>query len=243
MIITALDFNNAQDALALADKIDPNACRVKVGKELFTVAGPALVEQLQSKGFDVFLDLKFHDIPNTVAGELKAAASLGVWMVNVHASGGPAMLAAARTAIKPFTESAGTRVIGVTVLTSMDEAQLSAIGVRATPEQQVLLLASLVKEAALDGVVCSPKEVGLIRQTIDSPFLTVTPGVRPEATQATKVSSAGGQADDQRRVMTPADAIAAGSDYLVIGRPITQAADPQQALQAIASEVQAATRS
>ena len=240
MIITALDFNNTKDALALADKIDPNACRVKVGKELFTVAGPALVEQLQGKGFDVFLDLKFHDIPNTVAGALKAAASLGVWMVNVHASGGPAMLTAARSAITPFEESAGTRVIGVTVLTSMDEAQLTAIGVAATPEQQVLHLASLVKQAGLDGVVCSPKEVSLIRQKIDKPFLTVTPGVRPTATH---VVSAGGQADDQRRVMTPADAIAAGSDYLVIGRPITQAADPQQALYEIVSEVQAATGS
>ncbi len=240
MIITALDFNNANDALALASRIDPQASRVKVGKELFTVAGPALVEQLQSKGFDVFLDLKFHDIPNTVAGALKAAASLGVWMVNVHASGGPAMLAAARSAIAPFTESAGTRVIGVTVLTSMDEAQLKAIGVAVTPEQQVLHLASLVKEAGLDGIVCSPKEVGLIRKNIDGPFLTVTPGVRPTAT---KVGSAGGKADDQRRVMTPADAIAAGSDFLVIGRPITQAADPQQALDSIVNEVQAAIKS
>ena len=243
MIITALDFNNAKDALALADKIDPQASRVKVGKELFTFAGPALVEQLQGKGFDVFLDLKFHDIPNTVAGALKAAASLGVWMVNVHASGGPAMLTAARSAIAPFTQSGGTRVIGVTVLTSMDEVQLSAIGVAATPAQQVLRLASLVKQAGLDGVVCSPKEVGLIRQKIDGPFLTITPGVRPRAAQATQVSSAGGQADDQRRVMTPADAVAAGSDYLVIGRPITQAADPQQALHEIINEVQAATKS
>ncbi|MEE9332704.1 MAG: orotidine-5'-phosphate decarboxylase [Granulosicoccaceae bacterium] len=240
MIITALDYNNAKDALALADKIDPLVSRVKVGKELFTVAGPALVDQLQAKGFDVFLDLKFHDIPNTVAGALKAAASLGVWMVDVHAFGGPAMLAAARSAITPFAESSGTRVIGVTVLTSMDEAQLAAIGVAATSAQQVLNLASLVKQAGLDGVVCSPKEAGLIRQNIDAPFLTVTPGVRPAATQ---VGSAGGQADDQRRAMTPADAIAAGSDYLVIGRPITQAVDPLQALHEIANEVQAATKS
>ena len=226
--------------MALVDKIDPQTSRVKIGKELFTVAGPALVEQCQHKGFDVFLDLKFHDIPNTVAGALKAAASLGVWMVNVHAFGGPAMLAAARDAITHFTESAGTRVIGVTVLTSMDETQLAAIGVASTTEQQVLRLASLVKQAGLDGVVCSPKEVGLIRQSIDGPCLTVTPGVRPSATQ---VDSAGGQADDQRRVMTPAQAIAAGSDYLVIGRPITQAADPQQALHAIVDEVRAASSS
>ncbi len=240
MIITALDFNNAKDALALADKIDPQASRVKVGKELFTIAGPALVEQLQRKGFDVFLDLKFHDIPNTVAGALKAAASLGVWMVNVHASGGPAMLSAARAAIAPFMDTGGTRVIGVTVLTSMDEEQLSATGVAATPAQQVMRLASLVKQAGLDGVVCSPKEVGLIRQNIDGPFITVTPGVRPIASL---VSSAGGQADDQRRVMTPADAVAAGSDYLVIGRPITQAVDPQQALDAIVHELHATTES
>jgi len=241
MIITALDFNNENDALALLDKIDPSKCKVKVGKELFTIAGPALVEQIQSKGFDVFLDLKFHDIPNTVAGALKAAASLGVWMANVHASGGPAMLEAARNAVAPFEQAAGTRVIGVTVLTSMDEAQLSAIGVAATPEQQVLHLASLVKQAGLDGVVCSPKEVALLRGAIDAPFLTVTPGVRPAAAQA--VGSAGGKADDQRRVMTPADAIAAGSDYLVIGRPITQAADPQQALLTIVDEVESARSS
>lgn len=238
MIITALDFKNAEDALALVEKINPETSRVKVGKELFTLAGPALVEQLQHKGFDVFLDLKFHDIPNTVAGALKAAAGLGVWMVNVHASGGPAMLSAARDAVAPFADASGTRLIGVTVLTSMDEQQLLALGINATPEQQVLRLANLTKQAGLDGVVCSPQEVALLRQTIAQPFLTVTPGVRPSAA---KVSSAGGQADDQRRVMTPADAIAAGSDYLVIGRPITQAANPQQALDAIYKEVHSAS--
>lgn len=238
MIITALDYKNAADALTFVDKIDPKTSRVKVGKELFTVAGPALVEQLQDKGFDVFLDLKFHDIPNTVAGALKAAAGLGVWMVNVHASGGPAMLSAARKAIAPFSESAGTMLIGVTVLTSMDEQELSALGITATPKEQVLRLANLAKQAGLDGVVCSPKEVSLIRDNIKQPFLTVTPGVRPSSVQ---VTSAGGQADDQRRVMTPADAIAAGSDYLVIGRPITQAANPQQALDAIYKEVHSAS--
>ena len=229
MIITALDYNNPKAAIEFADQIDPALSRLKVGKELFTVAGPALVEALQKKGFDVFLDLKFHDIPNTVAGALSAAASLGVWMVNVHASGGPRMLEAARNAITPAGSSGGTRLIAVTVLTSMDEAELSAIGIDKTPQQQVAALAQLSIDQGLDGVVCSPQEVGLINGLASDPFLTVTPGVRP--------ASASVNADDQRRVMTPAEAIAAGSRYLVIGRPITQSSNPLQTLKDIHAQI------
>ena len=234
MIITALDFNTAKAALEFVERIEPEQTRVKVGKELFTSAGPQLVEQLQQKGFDVFLDLKFHDIPNTVAGALRAAASIGVWMVNVHAFGGPRMLAAAREAVTASQSGDQPLLIGVTVLTSMDEQELLAIGIDKSAEAQVKQLTSLVMEAGLDGVVCSPREVqainSLAKQNLLQQFLTVTPGVRPKA--VTSVN-----ADDQRRVMTPAQAQEAGRSYLVIGRPITQAADPHAALSAIQQEL------
>lgn len=228
MIITALDYDTPAAALEFVDQIDPKLTRVKVGKELFTRAGPALVEQLQSKGFDVFLDLKFHDIPNTVAGALSAAASLGVWMVNVHALGGPRMLDAARQAI-PVSSDEGTLLIAVTVLTSMDDAELQKIGVLRSAREQVHNLTQLSVDCGLDGVVCSAQEVAQIRSFVPDAFLTVTPGVRP-ADGAVKN-------DDQRRVMTPADAVQAGSNYLVIGRPVTRASDPLQALQHIHSQI------
>ncbi|NVK30673.1 MAG: orotidine-5'-phosphate decarboxylase [Gammaproteobacteria bacterium] len=217
-VIVALDFATPKDALALAGQLDPTMCRVKVGKELFTASGPALVEQLQSLGFEVFLDLKFHDIPNTVAGALRAASALGVWMVNVHALGGPAMLEAARAAVGD-----DTKLIAVTVLTSMDASQLTAIGLGDGPEAQVLKLAGLTHAAGLDGVVCSPLEAAALKQRFGEKFCLVTPGVRP-------ADSAKG---DQKRVMTPKSALEAGSNYLVIGRPISQANDPNQALVSI----------
>jgi len=229
MIITALDFKTAALALDFVDKIDPSLTRLKVGKELFTRAGPALVEKIQSRGFDVFLDLKFHDIPNTVASALSVAASLGVWMVDVHASGGPRMLEAARNAIPVAGHNGGTRLIAVTVLTSMDDRELQQIGVQRSAKEQVESLSKLAIDQGLDGVVCSAREVALVRSFAPVSFLTVTPGVRPETTNVSN--------DDQRRVMTPADAIAAGSSYLVIGRPITQAEDPLKSLQNIQKQI------
>jgi len=229
MIITALDFPDAQTALSFVDRIDPSETKLKVGKELFTTAGPQLVEQVQKKGFDVFLDLKFHDIPNTVAGALRAAASLGVWMVNVHASGGPRMLEAARSAIPTFTGKTGTRLIAVTVLTSMDEQELNSVGVVKPIGEQVEALTQLTIDQGLDGVVCSPLEVEKITSMAPTGFLTITPGVRPASLAVGK--------DDQRRTLTPADAMQAGSKYLVIGRPITQADNPLAALQSINSEI------
>ncbi len=228
-IITALDFNQPDKALAFAERVDPSLTRLKIGKQLFTLAGPALVESLQQSGFDVFLDLKFHDIPNTVASAVAAAASLGVWMLNVHASGGPRMLDAARQAVPINAVGEGMQLIGVTVLTSMDDAELQAVGVNTTTEEQVRLLATLSMNCGLDGVVCSPLEVPLIRAIGKRNFLTITPGIRP-AMEGDAVQ------DDQRRVMTPADAVAAGSDFLVIGRPITRAEDPQRMLEIIAKE-------
>lgn len=227
MIITALDFPTSKEAIAFADQIDPTLSRVKVGKELFTASGPDIVAQLQKRGFDVFLDLKFHDIPNTVAGAIRVAVDLGVWMVNVHASGGPAMLEAAREACPKYTSSSGTRVIAVTVLTSMDKQSLSQVGVQHDLDEQVKLLTQLTHEYELDGVVCSPLEAGRVQAWTDDDFLSVTPGVRPAAAQA----------DDQRRVMTPLDAKQAGSNYLVIGRPITQAQDPIAVLKSIKNEL------
>jgi len=201
MIITALDYNSVDEALALVEKIDPTLTRLKVGKELFTLAGPELVEKLQRLGFDVFLDLKFHDIPTTVARALSVAASMGVWMVNVHASGGPRMLEAARKTIPVAGDSGGTRLVAVTVLTSMDDTELNQIGVQITAEQQVTSLTQLTIDQGLDGVVCSAREVARIRAMAPDTFLTVTPGVRPVSTNVNN--------DDQRRVMTPADAIKA----------------------------------
>lgn len=217
-VIVALDYSTAEQALALADRLQPGQCRLKVGKELFTTAGPALVEALQQRGFEVFLDLKFHDIPNTVAKACRAAADLGVWMVNVHASGGRKMMMAAREAVEGAKHK--PLLIGVTVLTSMAAEDLVELGLSCSPEEQVLRLARLAEASGLDGVVCSPLEVSLLRQNIGKAFCLVTPGVRPK----------GASSDDQQRIMTPEDALQAGSDYLVIGRPITQAEDPAAAL-------------
>ncbi|NEV64939.1 orotidine-5'-phosphate decarboxylase [Thiorhodococcus minor] len=217
-IIVALDYAAEAPALALVDQLDPGRCRLKVGKELFTRLGPSFVERLQRRGFEVFLDLKFHDIPNTVAAACAAAADLGVWMVNVHASGGPKMMAAARERLDRL--GAPPLLIGVTVLTSLDRGDLAAVGCPGSPEERVLALARLGREAGLDGIVCSPLEVEPVQAELGSAFLLVTPGVRP----------AGAAAGDQKRVMTPAQAVSAGAHYLVIGRPITQAPDPMSAM-------------
>jgi orotidine-5'-phosphate decarboxylase len=224
-IIVALDYADAQSALDLAQRLDPALCRVKVGKELYTAAGPALVERLVKRGFGVFLDLKFHDIPSTVAAACRAAARLGVWMLNVHASGGRAMLEAARQAV-PHGDGA-PKLIAVTVLTSMNDADLAELGIPGTTAEAVLRLASLTDACGLDGVVCSARETVLLRESCRPGFTLVTPGIRP----------ASAAADDQQRVMTPADAVRAGSTYLVIGRPITRAADPLAALAAINAEI------
>ncbi|SIS21523.1 orotidine-5'-phosphate decarboxylase [Aquipseudomonas alcaligenes] len=224
-IIVALDFPSRDAALALADRLDPQLCRVKVGKELFTRSGPAVVEALQAKGFEVFLDLKFHDIPNTTAMAVKAAAELGVWMVNVHCSGGLRMMAACR---EELDKLAGRKplLIGVTVLTSMEQSDLAGIGLDIAPQEQVLRLAGLAAQAGMDGLVCSAQEAPALKASHPALQL-VTPGIRP----------AGSSADDQKRILTPAKALAAGSDYLVIGRPISQAADPAQALADIVAEL------
>lgn len=246
-IITALDFENLSKAQDFVKRIDPTLTRLKIGSQLFTLGGPSIVEQWQKDGFDIFLDLKYHDIPNTVASALSVAQSLGVWMVNVHASGGPAMLSASRDAIKQYDRSAdtagGTRLIAVTVLTSLDRAEISATGMDIDPADQVIRLAKLARQSGLDGVVCSPHEVGLIRGVAKNNFLTITPGVRPDkdgAVPVSQISSHGGAPDDQRRTLTPYDAIVAGSDFLVIGRPITQAVSPLDALHALNAEVQIA---
>ncbi len=224
-IIVALDFPSQQAALDLAARLDPAQCRVKVGKELFTRSGPAVVEALQARGFEVFLDLKFHDIPNTTAMAVKAAAELGVWMVNVHCSGGLRMLAACRETLDAQT---GPRplLIGVTVLTSMERSDLAGIGLDLEPAEQVLRLAGLAAQAGLDGLVCSAQEAVALKAAQPALQL-VTPGIRP----------AGSAGDDQRRILTPRAALQAGSDYLVIGRPISQAANPAQALQDILADL------
>ncbi|BDM64190.1 orotidine 5'-phosphate decarboxylase [Shewanella sp. NFH-SH190041] len=222
LIVVALDFDSRNAALNLIDKLDPTMCRLKVGKEMFTLFGPQLVREIHARGFDLFLDLKFHDIPNTVAKAVAAAAELGVWMTNVHASGGLAMMQAARKALLPYGENAPI-LIAVTVLTSMSDEELRLIGIEATAEQQVKRLAALTQQAGLDGVVCSAREAQMLKAEFGRDFNLVTPGIRP----------LGSEQGDQHRVMTPAMAIEAGSDYLVIGRPITQAADPLAALQAI----------
>jgi orotidine-5'-phosphate decarboxylase len=227
-IIVPLDFNTAEQALQLVEKLQPDLCRLKVGKELFTKAGPTLVEKLIEKGFDVFLDLKFHDIPTTVAKACAVAADLGVWMLNVHASGGSEMMSLAREEVEK--QSHRPLLIGVTILTSMNQEALTELGIQCTVEEQVLRLAQLASDAGLDGVVCSAHEVKMLRDNLGGEFKLVTPGIRPD----------GSNNDDQKRVMTPGQAISAGSDYLVIGRPITQAADPAQALKDISEEISAA---
>lgn len=224
-IIIALDFAAAAPALALADRLDPAECRLKVGKELFTAAGPAVLEKLMQRGFEIFLDLKFHDIPNTTAQACKAAAELGVWMVNVHALGGRKMMQAAADAIANTSQH--PKLIAVTMLTSMAQDDLADLGIVDTPAQMVSRLATLARDCGLDGVVCSAQEATLLRANLGKAFCLVTPGIRP--LQASL--------DDQSRVMTPQAALLAGSSYLVIGRPITQAADPLQALRAINLEI------
>ena len=224
-IIVALDYAAAAPALALAERLEPSLCRLKVGKELFTATGPKLVEALQQRGFEIFLDLKFHDIPNTTAQACKAAASLGVWMVNVHALGGQRMMEAARAALERVARR--PKLIAVTVLTSMGQDDLNGLGIQASPAEMVQRLAALAAASGLDGVVCSAQEAALLRQLRGQNFCLVTPGIRPADTEA----------NDQTRIMTPRAALDAGSSYLVIGRPITQAADPLAALQSIAQEI------
>lgn len=221
-IIVALDFPDAATAVAMADRLNPTHCRVKVGKELFTAAGPQVVEALQNKGFEVFLDLKFHDIPNTTAGAVRSAAELGVWMVNVHASGGRRMMEACREVLDKRT---GQRPLltAVTVLTSLEQEDLHEVGIDIEPMVQVQRLARLTQECGLDGVVCSAREAKALRNTLGDDLQLVTPGIRP----------ADASADDQKRIVTPAQAMENGSTYLVIGRPITSAPDPAQALDAI----------
>ena len=220
-VIVALDFPDAGGALALAQRLDPAACRLKVGKELFTAAGPSLVEKLQGSGFEIFLDLKFHDIPTTVGAACAAAARLGVWMINVHALGGSAMMKAAGEALSGTATR--PRIVAVTLLTSMGSREMEEVGLSGAPQEGVARLAELAKRCGLDGVVCSAQEARELRRRCGTGFLLVTPGIRP----------AGSGRDDQQRIATPAQALADGASYLVIGRPITRAADPLVALQEI----------
>jgi len=227
-VIVALDYSSAEEALAFSRRVSPALCRLKVGKELFTIAGPGLVDTLAQRGFDIFLDLKYHDIPNTVAQACKAAAARGVWMLNVHALGGRAMMQAAREALDSGTRR--PRLIAVTVLTSLAAADLREVGIEGPPETVALRLASLAHASGLDGVVCSAQEARALRARLGPPFLLVTPGIRT-ATDAT---------DDQKRIVSPVMAIESGSSYLVVGRPITRATDPLAVLNSINTEVAAA---
>lgn len=221
-VVIALDYDSEHNALEFVDKLDPSQCRLKVGKEMFTLFGPELVRKLVARHFDVFLDLKFHDIPNTVAKSVAAAAELGVWMVNVHASGGQRMMEAAKAALVPYGEKAPI-LIAVTVLTSMEQEDLAQMGVNISPAEQVSRLAALTKNSGLDGVVCSSQEAAMLKAELGADFQLITPGIRPE----------GSERGDQRRIMTPRQAVDAGADYLVIGRPITQAQSPKQVLEEI----------
>ena len=224
-LIIALDFDQPESALAFAKQLGNSRCRVKIGKELFTRGGPALVEKLVKQGFEVFLDLKFHDIPNTCARACLAAADLGVWMINVHALGGREMLLAAREALAKYLPR--PLLVAVSILTSLDSVDLSAMGLHGTVEDNVLRLARLSHACGLDGLVCSPHEIVPIRSAIGSDFKLVTPGIRlPSSSQ-----------DDQKRVMTPAEALKLGANYLVIGRPVTAAPEPLQALLAIEASI------
>ena len=224
-IIVALDYADRQQAMQFVNEIDASLCKLKVGKEMFTRFGPAFVEELVKRDFDVFLDLKFHDIPNTVARACEAAADLGVWMVNVHAQGGLRMMQAAREALAEKTEP--PLLIAVTVLTSMDQQDLQALGIQQSPAELAQSLAKLTQQAGLDGVVCSAQEAASMREQFNNDFLLVTPGIRP----------AGSASDDQRRIMTPVDAIQAGANYLVIGRPVTKSDNPVGILRTINSEL------
>ena len=220
-IIVALDAKSQYDALTIAEQLDPALCRVKVGKELFTHEGPSVVKALHDKGFEVFLDLKFHDIPNTTAQAVCAAADLGVWMVNVHASGGRKMMETCVQRLKAGNYS--TQLIAVTVLTSMGREGLKDLGLDIEPFEQVKRLAKLTQESGLDGVVCSAQEAKMLRETLGQDFALVTPGIRP----------VGSNADDQKRIVTPKQAMIDGSTHLVIGRPITQSENPNQTLRDI----------
>jgi len=224
-IIVAMDYADAKSALELAAQLQPALCRLKVGKELFTASGPQLVEQLMQRGFEVFLDLKFHDIPNTVAQACKSAAALGVWMVNVHALGGRRMMEAAQEALANTAQP--PKLIAVTVLTSMGPDDLVELGISDAPAQLVLRLAQLARNSGLDGVVCSAQEAALLRRECGEKFCLVTPGIRPVLATL----------DDQMRVAQPRQALEAGSSYLVIGRPITRAASPLLALQEISQQI------
>lgn len=225
-IIVALDHNNSAEALSLAARLDPSLCRLKVGKELHTAAGPQVIDALMKQGFEVFLDLKFHDIPNTVASACKVAASQGVWMMNVHASGGKKMLAAARDAVA-IVNGNKPLLIAVTVLTSLSQNELGEIGLQPDMESAVLNYASLAFDAGLDGVVCSAQEATWLKARFGEAFQLVTPGIR-------LAEDAKG---DQSRVVTPADAVKMGSDYLVIGRSITASPDPIATLHKINNDL------
>ncbi|MDM7860797.1 orotidine-5'-phosphate decarboxylase [Alteromonas sp. ASW11-36] len=227
-VIIALDFDTEEQVFDLVERLDPKTCRLKVGKELFTRFGPAIVKRLVSSGFDVFLDLKFHDIPNTVAKACLAAADLGVWMVNVHASGGPKMLEHTQNQLSQLSHA--PKLIAVTVLTSMDQSQLDSVVGNTTLNQQVLKLATITRNAGLDGVVCSAQEASMLKRALGKSFELVTPGIRP----------LGANQDDQSRIVTPSQAIVDGVDYMVVGRPITKAEDPVAALTAINQEIAAA---
>jgi orotidine-5'-phosphate decarboxylase len=217
-VVVALDFDSEEKVLSFVEKLNPQQCRLKVGKEIFTRCGPQLVEHLQQQGFDIFLDLKFHDIPNTVASAVAVAADLGVWMVNVHACGGRRMLEAAANALSAYQQP--PLLIGVTVLTSMVQQDLLEIGISNSPAEQVLRLAALVDDSGLDGVVCSAHEAETLRAERGDSFCLVTPGIR----------LLGDDPGDQRRVVTPEAAISKGSDYLVIGRSISGSDDPARTL-------------
>lgn len=224
-VLVALDYPDVKPARELVARLDPSLCRLKIGKELFVRAGPGLVREFANGGYDIFLDLKFHDIPNTTAAACAAAADLGVWMVNVHAGGGRKMMEAARETIDK--SGADTLLIGVTILTSLGEGDLAEIGFSGNPEANVRRLATLARDSGLDGVVCSAREASMLKEALGRDFRLVTPGIRP----------AGAAVGDQQRIMTPADAMRAGADYLVIGRPITQADDPVGVLRTIESEI------
>lgn len=224
-IIVALDAKSQYDALTIAEQLDPALCRVKVGKELFTHEGPSVVKALHDKGFEVFLDLKFHDIPNTTAQAVCAAADLGVWMVNVHASGGRKMMETCVERLKAGNYN--TQLIAVTVLTSMGREDLKDIGLDIEPFEQVKRLAKLTQDSGLDGVVCSAQEAKMLRETLGQDFALVTPGIRPAFSKA----------DDQKRIVTPKQAMLDGSTYLVIGRPITQSENPSQTLRDILATI------
>lgn len=225
-IVVALDYPTMAQSIEMAKRLDPNQCRVKVGKELFTTAGPAILDELHKLNFEVFLDLKFHDIPNTVANAVSVAAKAGVWMVNVHASGGRRMMEASANALAQLPDQK-TLLIAVTVLTSMDQSDLAEIGIDLSPEQHVKRLAALAKSSGMDGVVCSAQESAMLSSELGKDFVLVTPGIRPT----------GSDQGDQKRIMTPAEAMAAGSHYLVMGRPITQAIDPIAVLTQVNKEL------